>query len=145
LLYVVPKPRDREKERDRRRERERERETEREREGKRKRKTTCVCERERVREREGQRKGRTAAVLPVTHIGWLRLIGSLNIKVAFAKEPYKRDSILQKRPTVLRSLLIVATPELMLELRVAKEREKELCGQKCVRKKKDAPICDCDP
>ena len=26
------------------------------------------------------------------------------------KEPYKRDDILQKRPTILRSLLIVATP-----------------------------------
>jgi len=28
----------------------------------------------------------------------------------FAKEPNKRDDILQKRPIVLRSLLIVATP-----------------------------------
>jgi len=28
----------------------------------------------------------------------------------FAKEPYKRDFILQKRPIILRSLLIVATP-----------------------------------
>jgi len=28
----------------------------------------------------------------------------------FAKEPYKRDYILQKRATILRSLLIVATP-----------------------------------
>jgi len=27
----------------------------------------------------------------------------------FAKEPYKRDYILQKRPVILRSLLIVAT------------------------------------
>ena len=30
--------------------------------------------------------------------------------VSFAKESYKRDYILQKRPVVLRSLLIVATP-----------------------------------
>jgi len=29
-----------------------------------------------------------------------------------AKEPYKRDDILQKRPIILRSLLIVATPNL---------------------------------
>ena len=31
-------------------------------------------------------------------------------QVSFAKEPYKRDDILQKRPMILRSLLIVATP-----------------------------------
>jgi len=30
--------------------------------------------------------------------------------VSFAKEAYKRDDILQKRPIILRSLLIVATP-----------------------------------
>jgi len=30
--------------------------------------------------------------------------------VSFAKEPYKRDHILHKRPIILRSLLIVATP-----------------------------------
>jgi len=43
-------------------------------------------------------------------IGWLRLVGSLKLLVSFAKEPYKRDDILQKRPIILRSLLIVATP-----------------------------------
>jgi len=31
-------------------------------------------------------------------------------EVSFAKEPYKRDYILQKGPIILRSLLIVATP-----------------------------------
>ena len=41
---------------------------------------------------------------------WLRLVGSLKVKVFFAKEPYKRDDIPQKRPIILRSLLIVATP-----------------------------------
>ena len=34
----------------------------------------------------------------------------LEIIGLFAKEPYKRDDILQKRPMILRSLLIVATP-----------------------------------
>jgi len=29
-------------------------------------------------------------------MGWLRLVGSLNLKVSFAKEPYKRHHILQK-------------------------------------------------
>jgi len=43
-------------------------------------------------------------------MGWLRWVGSLKVKVFFAKEPYKRDDILQKRPIILRSLLIVATP-----------------------------------
>jgi len=43
-------------------------------------------------------------------MGWLRFLGSLKFKVSFAKEPYKRDYILQKRPLILRSLLIVATP-----------------------------------
>ena len=45
-------------------------------------------------------------------MGWLRLVDSLKSKVSFAKEPYKRDYILQKRPMILRSLLIVAIPYL---------------------------------
>jgi len=43
-------------------------------------------------------------------MGWLRLVGSFNFYVFFAKEPYKRDDVLQKRPVILRSLLIIATP-----------------------------------
>jgi len=43
-------------------------------------------------------------------MGWLRLVGSLKLQVCFAKEPYKRDYILPKRPRILRSPLIVATP-----------------------------------
>jgi len=43
---------------------------------------------------------------------WLRLVGFFKLQVSFAKELYKRDDILQKRPVVLRSLLIVATPYL---------------------------------
>jgi len=39
------------------------------------------------------------------HMGWLRLVGSLKLQVSFAKEPSKRDYILQKRPIVFRSLL----------------------------------------
>ena len=39
----------------------------------------------------------------------LRLVGSFKLYVAFAKEPYKKDRILQKRHMILRSLLIVAT------------------------------------
>ena len=43
-------------------------------------------------------------------MGWLRLVSSIKLQVSFAKEPYKRDDILQKRRIILRSLLIVATP-----------------------------------
>jgi len=43
-------------------------------------------------------------------MGWLPLVGSLKLQVSFAKEPYKRDDILQKRPVILRSLIIEATP-----------------------------------
>jgi len=35
----------------------------------------------------------------------------LKLQVSFAKEPYKRDDILQKRPIFLRSLLTIATPQ----------------------------------
>ena len=41
---------------------------------------------------------------------WLRLACSLKLEVSFAKEPYKGDDILQKRPIILRSLPIEATP-----------------------------------
>jgi len=34
-------------------------------------------------------------------MGWLRLVGSIKFYVSFAKEPYKRDNILQKRPIIL--------------------------------------------
>jgi len=39
-------------------------------------------------------------MLLFTHpdMGWLRLVGSIKLQVSFAKEPYKRDAILQKRP-----------------------------------------------
>ena len=43
-------------------------------------------------------------------MGWLRLVGSTQLCVSFAKEPYKRDFILQNRPIMWRSLLVVATP-----------------------------------
>ena len=43
-------------------------------------------------------------------MGWLLLVGSLKFQVSFAKETYKRDDILQKRPIILSILLTVATP-----------------------------------
>ena len=41
----------------------------------------------------------------------IRLVGSLKLQVCFAKEPYKTEYILEKRPMILRSLLIVANPQ----------------------------------
>ena len=55
------------------------------------------------------------ACLHIT-MGSLRLAGSLKLSVSFAKEPYKRDDILQERPKILRSLLIIATPYLYIWL-----------------------------
>jgi len=46
----------------------------------------------------------------VSHMGWLQLLGSIKLCVSFAKEPYKRDDILQKRPIISSILLTVATP-----------------------------------
>ena len=44
-------------------------------------------------------------------MGWLWLVGSMKLQVSFAKEPYKRDTVLQKRPIILSILLTVATPQ----------------------------------
>jgi len=52
-------------------------------------------------------------------MGWLRLIGSSKSQVSFAKEPYERDDIQQKRHMNLRSLLMwhgVATISRLLKI-----------------------------
>jgi len=41
---------------------------------------------------------------------WLWFVGSMKLYVSFAKEPYKIDDILQKRPIIKSILLTVATP-----------------------------------
>jgi len=46
----------------------------------------------------------------IVAMGWLLLVRALKLQVSFAKEPYTRDNILQKRPIIWRSLLIEATP-----------------------------------
>jgi len=42
-------------------------------------------------------------------MGWLRLVGSLKLQVSFAEHRLFYRALLQKRPILLRSLLIVAT------------------------------------
>jgi len=49
-------------------------------------------------------------------MGWLWLLGSIKSYVSFAKEPYKRDNILQKRPKIWSILLTVATPYICTHL-----------------------------
>ena len=44
------------------------------------------------------------------HMGWLQLVGSMKLYISFAKEPYKRDNILQKRSVISSILLTAATP-----------------------------------
>ena len=43
-------------------------------------------------------------------MGWLRLVGSLKLQVSFAEYRLFYRALLQKRPAILSSLLIVATP-----------------------------------
>ena len=43
-------------------------------------------------------------------MGWLRLVGSLKLSVSFAEYRLFNRALLQKRPIILRSLLIIATP-----------------------------------
>jgi len=43
-------------------------------------------------------------------MGWLRLVGSLELQISFAEYSLFHRALLQKRRIILRSLLIVATP-----------------------------------
>jgi len=46
-------------------------------------------------------------------MGWLRLVGSLKSYVSFAKEPYKRDYILQRRPIISRGWSLLDVENLL--------------------------------
>ena len=41
-----------------------------------------------------------SADISVRAMGWLQLVDSLKLQVSFAKEPYKRDYILHKKPII---------------------------------------------
>jgi len=64
--------------------------------------------RERMREGEGERENEREG--PERYMGWLLLVGSLKLYVSFAENRLFYRALLQKRPIILRSLLIVATP-----------------------------------
>jgi len=44
------------------------------------------------------------------HMGWLRSVGSFKLQASFAEYRLFYRALLQKRPIILRSLLIIATP-----------------------------------
>ena len=48
-------------------------------------------------------------------MGWLRWVGSIKLQVSFAEYLLFYRALLQKRPIILRSLLIVATPYYFLD------------------------------
>ena len=61
-------------------------------------------------------------------MGWLRLVGSIKLRVSFAKESYKRDDILQKRPIILSILVVEATPYTHTRTHVPGSVECRICG-----------------
>jgi len=60
-------------------------------------------------------------------MGWQHVVGSLIFLVSFAKEPYERDDILQKRLENLRSILIAATPYLDFRFSLLVQLYEETC------------------
>jgi len=90
---------------------------------------TCLPASSWARERACLSSTSSSALALWYDMGWLRLVGSLKLEVSTVKEPYKRDYILQKRPVILRSLHIVATPH-EIQKRPIKEtsfRERDQC------------------
>ena len=49
-------------------------------------------------------------ILALGAMGWLRLVGSFKSQVSFAGYNLFYRALLQKKPIILRSLLVIATP-----------------------------------
>jgi len=73
-------------------------------------------------------------------MGWLWLVGSIKLQVSFAKETYKRDDILQKRPIILSILLTVATPYVIYIARVKETCHKYECGMSALATLRRVPL-----
>jgi len=72
-----------------------------------------ACERVERAGRRSNRERRRANMAGMRYnagMGWLRLIGSLKLQVSSEECRLFYRALLQKRPIILRSLLIVATP-----------------------------------
>jgi len=65
-------------------------------------------------------------------MGWLRLVGSLKLQVSFAEYSLFYRALLQKRPIMLRSLLIVATPQQLGD--VDMQQTEEFVNESCIWK-----------
>ena len=52
----------------------------------------------------------TNIIIMYSYMGWLRSVGALKLQVSFAEYRLFYRALLQKRPIILRSLLIEATP-----------------------------------
>jgi hypothetical protein len=52
------------------------------------------------REKESENERERKRLKREWGMGWLRLAGSIKLWVSFAKEPYKRDDIVQERPVI---------------------------------------------
>jgi len=72
-------------------------------------------------------------------MGWLRLVGSLKLQVSFAKEPYKRDNILQERPSWSTSLSM-GWLRLVGSLKLHVSFAKEPCKRDCILQKRPSWI-----
>ena len=66
-------------------------------------------------------------------MGWLRLVGSLKLQVSFAEYNLFHMALLQKRPMILRSLLIVATPYEIKDLFACKREVSKIHTQANIR------------
>jgi len=95
----------------------------------------CVCERERERVYVyvyiPRIRFQLLHILPALPLdigmGWLQLVGSIKLQVSFAKEIYKRDYSLQRRPIILSILLTVATLYIHVFGYEKKERDVNTC------------------
>jgi len=58
-------------------------------------------------------------------MGWLRSVGCLKLQVSFPEYRLFCRALLQKKPIILRSLLIVATPYLSQYTKTEQSRETE--------------------
>ena len=84
----------------------------------------------------------------VTCMGWLRLVGSLKSEVSLAEYSLFYRALLQKRPIIWRSLLIVVTPYVYMY----RERTRGIAGviyeshrsiQQCARGGVSCRVCVC--
>jgi len=76
-------------------------------------------------------------------VGWLRLIGTLKSSDSFAEYSLFYRALLQKRPIILRSLLIVTTPYHLLSLSSYHSSPVCVCACVCVCVRVCVRVCLC--